>query len=144
MDMAKVFAATKAGKGKAAKSPTAASLDKQAVVKPILAYLKGRISNLTASVHQIEADEKSDDAKLDAAVKKHGANESAKEKTMLRRMKKQEHREYEKAKALQKTELAELSAAVHSIEKGDAVTGCPRPLLGLRLGLPLLSVLLRL
>jgi len=125
VNMAKAFSAAKAGKGKAAKSSAASaagsSFDHQAAVKPILAYLKGRISNLTASVHKIEADEKSDDAKLDAAVKKQGANGNAQEKSMLRRMKKEEHREYEKTKAVQKTELAELTAAVHSIEKGDVV-----------------------
>eukprot|EP00747_Dinoflagellata_sp_TGD_P130985 gnl/TRDRNA2_/TRDRNA2_174901_c0_seq1.p1 gnl/TRDRNA2_/TRDRNA2_174901_c0~~gnl/TRDRNA2_/TRDRNA2_174901_c0_seq1.p1 ORF type:complete len:361 (-),score=139.45 gnl/TRDRNA2_/TRDRNA2_174901_c0_seq1:351-1367(-) len=125
VNMAKAFSAAKAGNGKAAKSSTASAagsaFHNQAVVKPILEKLKSRISNLTASVQKIEADEKSDDAKLDAALKKQGANASAQEKSMLRRMKKEEHRGYEKTKAVQKTELAELTAAVHSIEKGDVV-----------------------
>jgi chromosome segregation ATPase len=79
-----------------------------------LSHLKQRVDSIKAAITKIDADEKADQKKL-ASIKS-----DAKVAKMLQSVKKKNHREHAKAKALKNAELAHLEKAIQSIQHGDA------------------------
>lgn len=132
VNMAKDMAATKPAKhdskaapAKAAEPKAAAKADeKQAQLKAILSQLEGRSGQIKAAISEIDAQEKKTVADLDAVASKHAPALSkddalAKGQVLLASLKRDEHRKFEKARALKRSELNELDTAIASIKKGD-------------------------
>mmetsp|Transcript_117862 Transcript_117862/g.203650 ORF Transcript_117862/g.203650 Transcript_117862/m.203650 type:complete len:322 (+) Transcript_117862:60-1025(+) len=97
--------------------------NRSAQIVAIMAMLHAREHNITQSIKKLDAAENASEstfAKLAGKSLDASQDEGvAKARRMLQNVKKQEHRKIEKAKAAQKAELAEVTAAVSSIEKGD-------------------------
>lgn len=89
----------------------------------MLTLLKARSKMLSDTIGKMDADEKQRNSKLQAlADKKLPAKKDdplAKGQAMLKNLNKEEHRKFEKARALKKTQLAELDSAIRSLAKGD-------------------------
>jgi len=103
---------------------TNTSKDLSAPAKTAVADLKARENNVTASLAKLEAIDKKSEALLDAAAKRNipstGKDDPIrKEQSMLRVLKKEEHRKIMKAEVLKKEEISELKQAEVSIEKRD-------------------------
>jgi len=99
---------------------------KETVIVGVLKMLHGRQHELEAELKKLddaEADSDSKFAKFAANMapgsKVLGKDEVSKAQGMLKNIKKQTHRKIQKAEAAKKVELAEVTDAVKSIEKGD-------------------------
>lgn len=90
----------------------------------ILTKLQARSKKLQDSIAKLSSEEKSSEKQLDGAVKGQvptkGKDDAISQgQSLIRNLKRQEHRKFEKARALKKRELTEITDAIHSIESGD-------------------------
>jgi len=113
---------------KAVAEPKKAVAGAEASVNPeisaILTKLQSRSKTLEESIAKLSSEEKSSEKELDVAVggklpTKGKDDAIAQGQSLIRNLKKQEHRKFEKARALKKRELTEITNAIHSIESGD-------------------------
>lgn len=93
-------------------------------MSPILTKLQSRSKKLQDSIAKLNSEEKSSEKQLDGATKgqvptKDKDDAISRGQALIRNLKKQEHRQFEKARALKKRELTEITSAIHSIESGD-------------------------
>jgi len=90
----------------------------------ILATLQAHSKDLTAKLQQMDVANKKINKDIDAMIKKPvptqgKADALARGQSMLKGLRKKEQRKYEKARAIKKNELSEITSAIQSIEKGD-------------------------
>merc|ERR1740115_583749 len=90
----------------------------------ILNKLQSRSKKLQDSIANLNSEEKSAAKQLDGAVggavpTKSKDDAISRGQSLIRNLKRQEHRKFEKARALKKRELTEITAAIHSTESGD-------------------------
>jgi len=93
-------------------------------IATILNKLQSRSKKLEDSIAKLTSDEKASEQQLDGASKAQlptkGKDDAISQAaSLIRNLKKQEHRKFEKARALKKRELTEITNAIHSIETGD-------------------------
>jgi len=84
--------------------------------KAAISHLNTRVKSIQSAMANIDADEKADQAKFDSMKL------DAKVGKMLKSVKKKNHREHAKAKALKSVELAHLEKAIQSVENKDAAS----------------------
>lgn len=82
--------------------------------KAALAHVNARMKSVQDAIANIVADEKADQKKFDSMKLDEKVGK------MLKSIKKKNHREHAKAKALKDAELANLNSALQSVKKGDA------------------------
>jgi len=110
---------------KAADKPHAQAHSKvPASLEHVVADLRARAKNLTASLERLDAEEKTREAELEkvanAQVPTQGKKDAIQQgQKVLNMMKKQAKRGYKKARAVKAAELTELNEAISSIDKGD-------------------------
>jgi len=90
----------------------------------ILTKLQSRSKRLQDSIAKLNSEEKSSEKQLDGATKgqvptKGKDDAISRGQSLIRNLKRQEHRQFEKARALKKRELTEITGAIHSIESGN-------------------------
>lgn len=108
----------------AVKSDKAGKADKPAALQAIEVDLTKRTVALKADIAKIDSQEqktvKDMDAVASANIPHLNKDDAlAKGQVLLDSLKKEEHRKFDKARALKKAELAELQKAIVSIDKGD-------------------------
>merc|ERR1712032_1738961 len=96
---------------------TKTNMRKDPQMQAILAILQSRAHNVSLTLDQMEASEKTHEAELEAAAKQQMPTTSkndplAKGQVMLKRLKREERRKYEKERALRKNELTKLSESI--------------------------------
>jgi len=93
-------------------------------LKTVLATVRARKDEVSASISKVEETEKKGEAELEAVIKAQmpgGAEKGdEKAKAMLKQLKSEEHRKFAKVEAMKKIQLNELKDAEASIEKHDA------------------------
>lgn len=119
VDMAKAMSEAKKD-GKAEAKPAG----KPAALAAIESTLQKRTVALKEDIAKIDAQEKKTVGDMDAVASKNIPHLNkddalAKGQVLLDSLKKEEHRKFEKARALKRSELAELQEAIASIDKGD-------------------------
>jgi len=93
-------------------------------VATILSKLQSRSKKLEGSIAKLTSDEKASEQQLDGVSKgqvptKGKDDAISRGQSLIRNLKKQEHRKFEKARVLKKRELTEINNAIHSIETGN-------------------------
>jgi len=96
---------------------------KNQALSGIIADLKARQKKLSDIISKMDADEKKRTSNLEAMTKKELPAKKddplAKGQAMLKGLDKEEHRKYQKERAIKKAQLAEIDSAIKSIAKGD-------------------------
>jgi len=119
------MAKTMSSAPKAADKPHAQAHSKvPASLEHVVADLRARAKNLTASLERLDTEEKTREAELEkvanAQVPTQGKKDAIQQgQKVLNMMKKQAKRGYKKARAVKAAELTELNEAISSIDKGD-------------------------
>jgi len=93
-------------------------------VGKVVADLKKRAKSLTDTLTSIDTTQKKSEAQLDEALKNQLASSGkqdaiSKAQSMIKSLKKQEERKFQKVRAVKKSELNDINTAIRSVEKGD-------------------------
>jgi len=122
--MAKNLKAAKASSGNDTKVAVSKHNATSGALQTLLLDLEARAHNVSEAISKIDAAEKANEVALSSAAAKKvpvsGKDDAlAKGQTLFKTLEKEEHRKYEKAKALKKAELAQLKEAIKEIKSGD-------------------------
>jgi len=124
VNMAKNLKAAKASSGNDTKVAVSKHNATSGALQTLLLDLEARAHNVSEAISKIDAAEKANEVALSSAAAKKvpvsGKDDAlAKGQTLFKTLEKEEHRKYEKAKALKKAELAQLKEAIKEIKSGD-------------------------
>lgn len=107
------------------KTLQAKNLPAEDKVKPVMAYLDGRVKDVDASLASMEAAKNAAEAKMSSLTTEKMQVQDQKDplvkaQAVLKMLMKKQHRQFEKAKLPLTNELKELHQAINAINKGDA------------------------